>query len=82
MPVQLNPLPRLCQLADFPLDEIPFQRADVLDVKLPVQVIDFMLQGARQQIFTRHFKPLAFDILGAHRGAFRSRDLFAKTGNT
>src|SRR6266851_6503429 len=48
--VPLNTLPRLYQLANFPFDEISFERANMLDVKLPVQVIDFMLECARQQI--------------------------------
>src|SRR5437879_11927176 len=35
-----RPLAGLGQLADFPFDQIAFERADVLDVQLAVQVIE------------------------------------------
>src|SRR5208283_3733723 len=46
------PFTLLHQLAHFALEHIALQRADVVDVKLPVEMIGFMQQGARQQFFS------------------------------
>src|SRR5271167_29326 len=61
------PFALLHQLADLAFHHVPLKRADVVNVELPVEMIGFMHQGARQQIFPTHFKRLPLQILGTRR---------------
>src|ERR1035441_1499881 len=57
---RLAPVPGALQLLDLALHQVALQRADVGDVQLPVEVIGFVQQRARQQIFgglLEHFAP-------------------------
>src|SRR5271157_871519 len=72
------PFALLHQLADLALQHVAFQRADVVDVELAVEVIRFVHQGARQQVFPADFKCFAFNVLGTRRDLARSRHLLAK----
>src|SRR6202167_3429614 len=66
------PFPGSLQLADLAQHKIALERTDAEDEENPIQVIDFMLKGARQQLVGFPFKPIALHILGAYfdlRGA-------------
>ena len=45
---QFLPFSRFHQLADLALHQVAFEAADVVDVKLAIQVIGFVKEGARQ----------------------------------
>ena len=45
---QFLPFSRFHQLADLALHQVSFEAADVVDVKLAIQVIGFVKEGARQ----------------------------------
>src|SRR5271166_336638 len=68
------PFALLHQLADLALHHVAFQRTDVVEVEFPVEVIGFMDQRARQQVFARDFNGLA-------RGVLRARRNFARPCN-
>src|SRR6266566_5009806 len=46
-----------------------------------IEVIDFMAEGARQEVFAANFKRLAFDVLCFHSDELRTHDVAAKAGN-
>src|ERR1019366_2289413 len=76
------PLSRLHQLADLALHQVAFQRTDVADIELAIQVIGFMQKCPRQQLFASFLVPLAVHILGADGHVFRPRHLFTEFRNT
>src|SRR5580704_3733990 len=53
------PFPRTLQLADLAQDEIALESADAEDEEYPVEMVDFMLEGASQQVVGVTFKPVA-----------------------
>src|SRR5882757_150190 len=69
------PFPGTLQLADFAQDKIALEGADAEDEEYSVKVIDFMLEGASQQVVSVPLKPIAFQILGAYFHLGRARDL-------
>ena len=77
----LFPFAGLLQLFDFALDQIALERAQMVDEKNSVQVIDLVQQGAREQIFAGDFEGFAFDVLGAHGGFLGAAHRLAKTGD-
>src|SRR6266853_4675516 len=79
--VRSLPLSRFHQFADFPFHQIAFQSTDVADIKLAVQVIGLMQEGARQQIFSSLLEPLAVHVLCANGDLACSRHWFAELGN-
>src|SRR5271157_1179844 len=74
------PFALLHQLADLALQHVAFQRADVVDVELAVEVIRFVHQGARQQVFPADFKCFAFDVLRPRGNVARPRHLLSEFG--
>src|SRR5271165_2305511 len=72
------PFALLHQLADLAFHHVAFQRADVADVELAVEVIGFMHQGASQQVVPRDFDRLAFGVLSARGDLAGPRDLLPK----
>src|SRR5208337_3777573 len=72
------PFALLYQLADLTLHHVALQRADVVDVQLPIEVVGLMHQGTRQQVLSAHFKCLAFEVLRARSDVSRPRHLLAK----
>src|SRR6185369_5937255 len=78
----LFPLAGFHQLADLALDEIALEAADVADVKLAVEVIGFVQEGAREQVLTGHLEPFAIDVLCLDGDFFRTRDVFAELRKT
>src|SRR5215831_14121029 len=72
------PFASLHHLPDLALDHVAFERADMADVELSVEMIGLMQQGASQQFFAGHLEGLALEVLRA-RGDFACpSDLFAK----
>jgi hypothetical protein len=63
----LLPLSRLDQLANFALDQVTLERADVINVELAVEVIGFVLKGARQQVVTSLLENLPGHVLRPDR---------------
>src|SRR5208283_4393903 len=57
------PFALLHQLADFAFHHVAFQRADVVKVELSVEVIGFVHQRPRQQVFSGDFNCLAGGVL-------------------
>src|SRR5271157_2328148 len=81
---QSLPLSGFDKLADFALHQIPFQSADVADVELAIQMIDFMHEGAGQQFFSffaGFLVPLSIHVLGANRYLARPGHGLAKLWN-
>ncbi len=66
----------------FAFDDFALQRAQVRQEEDAVQVVDFVLHGARHQIFAAHFENLAFDVMGPHCDSLVTPDIFAKSGDT
>src|SRR5664279_99310 len=58
------PFAQFNELADLAFHQVALERADVADVKLPVEVVSLVQQGARQQLFARDFKGLTPQVLG------------------
>ena len=56
---QFLPFTRFDQLTNFALDQVAFERTDVADVELAVQMIGFVLEGACQQIVAGLLENLA-----------------------
>src|SRR5215469_15327399 len=69
-------------LADFAEDHVALQPAHAEDEQRSVQVVDLMLEGARQQFLAVHFEPFAVFVLRAdlHLGA--ADDLLPDFGET
>ncbi len=66
------PLAVLLHLLDSAKNKITLEPAESIDKENAVKMIDLVLHGACQQLFTFDFKPLAGDILSFHfdpRGA-------------
>src|SRR4051812_5615726 len=76
-------LPLACffQLANFALHQISLEAADAMDVQLPMQVIDLVLERAREQIIAGFLVPLAFDVLRADGRGPGAAYIFAKLWN-
>src|SRR6516225_5426417 len=72
------PLSRLLQFLHFAQDQIAFQPAEVANIEPAVQVIDFVLEGSRQQPFTLGFKPIAVYVLSADLYLTRTSYVLAK----
>src|SRR5271166_2972795 len=76
------PLAGLLQLANLAQDQVALQGAHALEKQDAIQVIDFMLEGARQKLFPLEFKPFAACILSADLHLRRARNLFANVRET
>src|SRR5690348_5199457 len=73
------PLAGFGQFANFALDEIALERAEMIDEKNSVKVVDFMAKGAGEEAFALHFKFLAGGVLGADGDIQGAQDISAKT---
>src|SRR5580658_5769009 len=76
------PFSRFDQLANFALDQVALERADVADVELAVEVIGFMLEGAGQQIVADFLEDLSSQILGADGNHLGARHVFTEIRDT
>src|ERR1700677_1712419 len=66
------PVSRSLQFADLAHRKIALKRTDAEDEEYPVQMVDFMLKGAGQEVIRVALKPVAAHILGPYfdlRGA-------------
>jgi hypothetical protein len=77
----LLPFSCLNHFADFALDQVTFERADVADIQLAVQVIGFVLEGTSQQVFPSVLEDLPSQILGADGHHLRATHIFAEFRN-
>src|SRR5271170_4815753 len=77
----LLPFSRFDQLANFALDQVALERADVADVELAVEVIGFVLEGAGQQVVADPLEDLTGQILGADGNHLRARHVFPEIGD-
>src|SRR5579863_968937 len=75
------PLPSLDQLADLALDQIAFQRADMADVELAVQMFGFMQKSSGKQFLSGFLIPFSVHILGTNRHLAGPGHRLAKFGN-
>src|SRR5580693_8181021 len=78
----LLPFSRFDQLANFALDQVALQGADVADVELAVEVIGFVLEGASQQVVADLLEDLPSQILGADGNHLGARHVFTEIGDT
>src|ERR1700758_4722290 len=74
------PLARFFHLADFALDHVPLEHAEMHDEKSPVQVIDLVAERASEQSFATHFKFGAGRVLRAHRDVLWPRHMASESG--
>src|SRR6201987_1608212 len=61
------PLARFFHLANFALDHVALEHAEMHDEKRSVQMIDFVAESASEQSFAAHFAFSAGSVLRAHR---------------
>src|SRR6201987_5130981 len=73
------PLARFFHLADFALDHVAFQHAQMHDEKRSIQVVDLVAERASQQSFAAHFEFLARGVLRAHGNVLRTHYVAAKS---
>src|SRR5580698_3309707 len=74
----LLPFSRFDQLANFALDQVAFECADVADVELAVEVIGFVLECTGQKIVADLLKDLSGQILGADGDNLRACHVLTK----
>src|SRR5271170_1341254 len=75
------PLAFFPQLLDFAPDQIALQHAQMLQEKNSVQVIDFMAERARQEIFAANLERLALEVLRSHGDELRTNNVSTKPWN-
>ena len=69
--------PALLHFADLAQEQVALERAYAKDEEDAVEMIDLVLEGARQQLFAIDLKPLAVHILARTR-TFAARDTFSR----
>src|SRR5580704_14436289 len=74
-----TPFAGLGQFPDLAADQVALEGTDVADVEPAVQMVDLVIEGARQQILAVHFERFAFYVLSPYRHFFRTPHLFPKT---
>src|SRR5579859_1527583 len=76
-----SPLALFFQFFDFALDEVALEHAEMLDEENAVEVVDFMAEGAGEQIFAADLEGLALGVLRFYGDELRSNDVATKPGN-
>src|SRR5580700_7591854 len=71
------PLAGLLQLANLPQDQVTLQRTQTPRKKDAVEVIDFVLEGAGEELCALHLEPVAIEVLRFDGDFGRTRDLVA-----
>src|ERR1035437_5103552 len=74
------PLARALHFADLAQVEVALEGAHAEDEQHAVEVVDFVLKGAREQLFAFHLKPLALLVLGADFYLEGAHHLLANVG--
>src|SRR5579871_3338308 len=69
----LLPLSRFHELPHLTFDEVALQPADVRDVEPAIEVVNFMLERACQQLFAADFEEFSRHVLRPDCGASRAR---------
>src|SRR5271155_506210 len=77
----LLPFSRFDQFANFALDQVALERADVADVELAVEMIGFVLEGAGEQVVADLLEDLPGHILGADGCHLRACHVLAEIGD-
>src|ERR1035438_4764584 len=78
---QSAPVPGALQLLDLALHQVALERADVGDVQLPVEVIGFVQERARQQIFGGLLEHLAPRVPSPYSDAAAPLHLLPESGD-
>ena len=73
------PLAVFSQLADFALDDVAFEHAEMGNKKNSVEMIDFVAEGAGQQAFAAHFKFLPGYVVRPHGDVLGTRHVTAES---
>src|SRR5207302_5567637 len=76
-----SPFSRLHQLADLALHQIAFQGAEMADVKLAIEMISLVEEGAGQQVLAGFLEDIAVLILCPYRDLARARHRLAELWN-
>src|ERR1035438_1529036 len=74
------PLARALHLANLAQIEVALQCAHAKDEQHAVEVVNLMLDAAREQLFAIHLEPLALLVLGADADLGGAYDLLADVG--
>src|SRR5260370_1772175 len=74
------PLAELLQLLDLADDEVAFQATQAVDEEDAVEVVDLVLHGAGEKLFTFDLEPVSVDILRADLDLGGAMDLLANLG--
>src|ERR1035438_9281608 len=80
--IVLAPVPGALQLLDLALHQVALQRADVVDVQLPVKMIGLVQKRPRQQIFRGLLEHLALRVLRPDGHGAAAPHLLAESRNT
>src|SRR5579863_9156031 len=73
------PLAVFSQLANFALDDVALEHAEMSDEENAVEVIDFVAKGARKETLAAHFKFFTRRIVSMHSDILRARHVAAET---
>src|SRR5215470_963365 len=75
------PLTGFHKFANLAFHQVTFQSADVTDVKLAIEMVSLMKEGAGQQFLASLFIKMSIHVLGANRDLAWSGDRLAELGN-
>src|SRR6266849_6493183 len=76
-----SPLALLLELFDFAPDQVALQHAEMLDEENAVEVVDFMAEGAGEEVFATDFKKFALGVLRLDSDKLRAQDVATEAGN-
>src|SRR5215831_9411275 len=79
---ELFPLSCLLEFADLPFDHVALQSAEVRKKKNAIQVIDFVLQSTRIEIFTFYFDYFSQNVVSTYTYAFCATHILTKARDT
>src|SRR3954453_23349319 len=74
------PVAGLDPLADLALEEVAFERAEIVDERDALQMVVFVQDAARRQVHRVDLEPLAVDVLCARDDALWPLDLEVNAG--
>src|SRR5882762_11113923 len=77
----LLPLALLAELFDFAFDQVALEHAEMLDEEDAIEGIDFVAEGAGQEIFAADFEGFAFGVLRFYSDKLGAQDVAAETWN-
>jgi hypothetical protein len=74
------PIAGFFEFANFALDDVSLQHAEVGDKQNPIEVVDLVAEGAAKKSFATNFELFSSRILGANGDPLRAGDITPKAG--